>query len=261
CSAVITVRGTDACGNYAEVSYNTRIDNAGPVFSGLPDATLNVQCLADVPTATVTANDDCDGSRSVSFQETPSGTDCNKSIVRTWTASDTCGHTTTFTQTITVKDETNPTVTKGSIAACYSDLASAEAAAKAVTSVSDNCSTVTKSASTTGTCSAVITVRGTDACGNYAEVTYNTRIDNAGPVFSGLPDATFNLQCLADVPTAATVTANDDCDGSRPVSLQETPSGTDCNKSIVRTWTASDTCGHTTTFTQTITVKDETNPL
>src|SRR5213076_1554677 len=131
-----------------------------------------------------------------------------------------------FVSSITVKDETNPLVTKGSIAACYSDLASAEAAAKAAISVSDNCSAVTKSASTVGTCSAVITVRGTDACGNYAEVSYNTRIDNAGPVFSGLPDATLNVQCLADVPTA-TVTANDDCDGSRPVSLQETPSGTD----------------------------------
>src|SRR6185503_849841 len=105
-------------------------------------------------------------------------------------------------QTITVKDDTNPTVTKGSIEACYADLASAETAAKAATSASDNCGAVTKSASTVGTCSAVITVRGTDACGNYAEVTYNTRIDNAGPVFSGLPEATLNVQCLADVATA-----------------------------------------------------------
>jgi len=134
------------------------------VFIGLPGTTLNVQCLADVPLApTVTANDDCDGSRPVSLQETSSGTDCNKSIVRTWTTSDICGHTATFTQTITVKDDTKPTVTKGSIAGCYPDLASAEAAAQAATSVSDNCSAVTRSASTVGTCSAVITVRAPTA--------------------------------------------------------------------------------------------------
>src|SRR5207249_9478747 len=114
---------------------------------------------------------------------------------------------------------------------------------------------------TVGTCSAVITVRGTDGCGNFAEVTYNTRIDNSAPVFSGLPDATLNVQCLADVPAAPTVTANDDCDGSRPVSFQETPSGTDCNKTIVRTWTTSDTCGHTASFTQSITVADTTTPV
>ena len=48
----------------------------------------------------------------------------------------------------------------------------------AATTATDNCpGTVTKTASTLGTCSAVVTVRGTDTCGNYAEVTYNTRIE------------------------------------------------------------------------------------
>src|SRR6185503_14006089 len=215
CSATITVRGTDVCGNFAEVTYSTRIDNTAPVLSGQPAATATVQCLSDVPTApTVMANDNCDGSVTVSFSENATGTDCNKTITRTWSAVDTCGNPVSFTQTITVHDDTLPTVTAGTIASCYPTLALAEAAAIAATTTSDNCSTVSKTASTVGECSATITVRGTDVCGNFAEVTYSTRIDNTAPVLSGQPAATATVQCLSDVPTAPTVTANDNCDGS-----------------------------------------------
>src|SRR5439155_13247141 len=100
-----TVRGTDTCGNFAEVTYKTGIDNATSV------------------------------------------------------------------------------VVKRSINRCYQTLVLAEAAAIAATSATDNClDPVNLTASTAGECAAVITVRGTDTCGNFAEVTYNTRIDNTAPV-------------------------------------------------------------------------------
>src|SRR2546423_9546918 len=105
CSAVVTVRGTDTCGNYAEVTYNTRIDN------------------------------------------------------------------------------TKPLVTKTSIAACYPTVAAAEAAAIAATSATDNCTaSPALTASTEGNCSATVTGRATDECGNFAYVTYSTRIDGENPV-------------------------------------------------------------------------------
>jgi len=137
-----------------------------------------VQCLADVPVkATVTANDNCDGAVAVQFNENSSGPDCNKTIVRTWTATDTHGNTASCAQTITVKDTTAPTLTKGSIATCYADVASAEADAMAATGSSDNCGgAVTLRASTVGSCSALITVTGTDGCGNSASVNYSTYI-------------------------------------------------------------------------------------
>src|SRR6185503_16219279 len=259
CSATITVRGTDVCLNFAEVTYSTRIDNTVPVLTGCP-SDLTVQCMADVPApANVTANDNCDGVLTPVLTETPSGTDCDKTITRTWTVADTCGNPASCTQVIHVKDDTKPTVTKGSIAACYPTVAAAEAAAKAATTVSDNCSTVTKTASTVGTCSATITVRGTDVCLNFAEVTYSTRIDNTVPVLTGCP-SDLTVQCMADVPAPANVTANDNCDGVLTPVLTETPSGTDCDKTITRTWTVADTCGNPASCTQVIHVKDDTKP-
>jgi hypothetical protein len=258
CNARITVRATDSCGNFAEITYGTRIDNSPPVFSGLPEAAISVQCLPSPPA--VTANDVCDGPRPVSLQETSTGPDCNRTVTRSWSAIDTCGNTASFTQTITVHDDTSPVLTKGSIEAWYPDVASAEAAALAATTATDNCGLVTNTASTVGTCSATVTVRGTDPCGNFAEVTYSTRIDNTPPVFSGLPEATLTVQCMTNVAAPPTVTASDGCDGSRPVSFHETASGSDCASTITRTWTASDTCSNTATFTQTITVHDDTKP-
>src|SRR5256885_5095374 len=43
---------------------------------------------------------------------------------------------------------------------------------------------LTKSVSTSGDCSATITVTVTDGCGNHASTTYNTRIDGAPPTIT-----------------------------------------------------------------------------
>src|SRR5260370_8529139 len=69
------------------------------------------------------------------------------------------------------------------IAAFYHPQGDAEAAAISATTATDNCpGPLVKAVSTSGTCSAVITVTVTDGCGNSASVTYNTPIDNTPPV-------------------------------------------------------------------------------
>jgi len=179
----------------------------------------------------------------------------------TVTATDECGNSASTSYSTRI-DNTPPTVTAGSIATCYPSAAAAESAAIAATTATDNCpGTVSKTATTVGTCSATVTVTATDQCGNSASTSYSTRIDNTPPVLSGCPAATLTVQCVSDVPAAATVTANDNCDGTVAVSFNETSSGPDCNKTITRTWTASDSCGNTTSCTQTITVQDTTPPV
>src|SRR6185369_16241696 len=98
-------------------------------------------------------------------------------ITRTYHASDACGNFVSCTHTITVHDSMPPIVTLGTIATCYTNVASAEAAAIAATGVSDNCDTnPAVTAATVGTCNATITVTATDATGNSANVQYTTHI-------------------------------------------------------------------------------------
>jgi len=172
----------DRSGNARTCTFTvTVIDNQPPVLSGLPASSLSVQCLANVPAAPpVTANDNCDGLVTVTYTPSQTGDPCNRIITRRWSATDAAGNTASFAQTITVHDDTNPTLTKGAIASSYATMAEAEAAALAATGASDNCSAVTKTVSTAGGCPAVITVTATDACGNHASVTYNTCISTAG---------------------------------------------------------------------------------
>jgi hypothetical protein len=164
-------------------------DTAAPELAGLPPVTENYQCYGEVPAPpTVTASDVCDGALVVDFVqiETNPGSSCSNVITRTWTATDAATNVATFTQTITVNDTTDPIVTAGTIAAGYTSVALAEAAALAATTAADNCGTVNLTASTVGTCSATITVIGTDSCGNSAQVVYNTRIDDVPPTISGI---------------------------------------------------------------------------
>ena len=168
----------------------------------------------------------------------------------------------TITYTYT-PDQTPPTVIKGTIAACYTTLALAEAAAIAATTATDNCSgVVTKTAVTVGTCAAVITVTATDLCNRSAAVTYNTSIDGTPPTLVGLPNITLTINCNDPVPPVPTVTATDNCGPVTPVFTTNTvPGNCPQAKTITRTWTATDACNNAASFTQTISVVDVTPPV
>ncbi len=169
------------------------IDSTPPVLSDCPTDNPTVECYADVPDpAPVTALDNCDGVIAAQLDEEESnpGSNCDNVITRTWTATDSCGNSTSCTQTITVDDIT-------------------------------------------------------------------------APVLSGCPTDNPTVQCYADVPAPAIVTALDNCDGAIPVQFDEEESnpGSNCNNVITRTWTATDSCGSSSSCTQTITMNDTTPPV
>ena len=72
------------------------------------DATAS--CDAVPGPATLTATDNCDPNPTVKFNEVTSACVCAQSytLVRTWTAIDTCGNQSSKTQTLTVRDTTAP---------------------------------------------------------------------------------------------------------------------------------------------------------
>ncbi len=138
-------------------------------------------------TGNATATDNCDPAPVISYSDSTVVGLCPQEsvITRTWTAEDHCGNISTCDQIITVEDTTAPTATVASLAFCYPDVASAEAAALAgVSDLDDNCAdagSLTVTASTVGTCSATVTVRVEDECDNYTDYPLSTRIDDEDP--------------------------------------------------------------------------------
>src|SRR6185295_14676462 len=118
----------------------------------------------------------------------------------------------------------------------------------------DNCDTnpaVTLTAVTNGTCPTLITRTwvARDFCNNTSTNTQViTVLDTTPPVLVGVPAAT-NVQCLANVPPPANVTATDNCDTNPAVTLTAVTNGT-CPTLITRTWVARDFCNNTSTNSQ-----------
>ncbi|MFO0839493.1 MAG: hypothetical protein U1D55_13335 [Phycisphaerae bacterium] len=171
------------------------------------------------------------------------------------------------------RDVTPPIASStGPIASCYPNVAAAEAAAQAATSFSDNCGAVSVSVSTVGTCSATVTVRGTDGCGNFTDQSYSTRIDNTAPVLSTVSGNDIPVRADAGGCTALvslSITANDNCDGAVAVSYAldtDNNTGNGYELPITNPYafntgvnsvlaSATDSCGNVGTYAFTVTVQ------
>jgi len=191
--------------------------------------------------------------------------DCDTSIVIR--VSDSCGNHTDYTYN-TLVDDTPPSATQGTIAACYASAGDADAAAlAATTALDDNCGPagVTKAVYTgAGDCDTSIVIRVSDPCGNHTDYTYNTRVDGTPPVVicPGNISKSADAGLCTAVVTWAAATALDNCDGdvSGTVlydidlddngSIDDTQAGTTytfptgTHKVVAR---ATDTCGNTGT--------------
>ena len=73
-------------------------------------ANATVECDAIPAAPTVTATDNCDPTLTVGLNEVNAVVEGCGTITRTWTVTDNCGNTTTASQTLTVQDNTDPTL-------------------------------------------------------------------------------------------------------------------------------------------------------
>ncbi|MEZ4838765.1 gliding motility-associated C-terminal domain-containing protein [Flavobacterium sp.] len=193
--------------------------------------------------------------------------DCSTAITVIFTATDACGNTATTSATFTVQDSTDPVAPMAPEAVTVSCID--EVPATISLTATDNCAgeiTVNGVDTTTpGNCpnSLVITRTWTftDACSNSVEISQTITVnDTIAPTFVEELPADVTVECDA-VPTAATLTATDNC-GEATVSFTEATQEGQCANTYVvtRTWTATDLCGNETAHTQTITVQDTTAP-
>ena len=268
----------DACGNSSSASQTITVtgDNTAPVLAGIPeDRAYPCGSVPDLPQGTVTATDDCDNEVSITMSEREEAGDCPQSftIIRTWTATDACGNSSSASQRISIGDNNAPVLT-GVPADAAIDCGENPPAAPNVIATDDCDNDVDvvlteQEIGTAGDCQAsfsiVRTWTATDACGNVATATQTITVsgDATAPMLSGVPE-NLNLDCTqaTNIPEA-NVTASDDCDPDVAINMEEVTTPGDCEGAytIVRTWTATDNCGNTATATQTINVNDSTPPV
>jgi subtilisin family serine protease len=112
CTVSLTV--TDLAG--ASDSCSTQViinDSKAPVITCPADVTIECDEPTDPSnTGTATATDNCDPAPTVTYSDviTPGSCLQEKTITRTWTATDTCGNTSSSVQTIEVVDTTPPDI-------------------------------------------------------------------------------------------------------------------------------------------------------
>ena len=301
----VSVMAVDCCGNDAKICEATANvnDAIAPVIACPADATIECSdSTAPSNTGMASATDNCPGLVDITWSDqiTPGACASNKTIERTWIATDACGNTDTCVQTITVQDTTAPTIV------CSATGASVDSECEAVVlfsaTATDNCcisaddvhvsisnpsnnamlgaATINKvqvdgntvqitgsipvSALTSCPATIQIEVTGEDCCGHAADLCITTVdvTDTIAPVITCPADTT--VECGASTLPAATgqASATDNCAGIVGIiySDQINPSACTPAYEIVRTWTAIDSCNNSSSCEQLIHVVDTTAP-
>ena len=186
---------------------------------------------------------------------------------RTWEASDTCGHSTQCSQTVTVVDATPPTITcrTNKIVQLGSawDFDPPSATDTGGTDITITIvSTITNTTSHCGdTFDATRTWLATDACSNSASCAQTVTVRDTTPPIITCP-TNMVLECPAEATTNVTGSATAS-DASSPVTITYSDSVSNtCGgaKVITRTWRATDACSNSASCVQIITVRDTTSP-
>ncbi len=255
---------TDACGNMADAQQIISVrDIEAPEFTFVP-ADYITECSEDLILEDATASDICSELTIEISNEILEGVSAgNYTVVRTFTATDDAGNSTSAQQTITVQDTTSPeftSVPSDYTSECSDDLILDDATA------SDNCGEVTIDVSSE-------TIAG-DAAGNYTVVRTFTATDDAGnstsaqqtitvqdttaPEFIFVPSDDV-VECTEEWPEEM-ATASDNC-GIVTIEVSADTTFTECGLiAIERTFTATDDANNATQVVQILTQVDTQGP-
>ncbi len=272
-----TYLATDACGNTATCSQTiTVFDNTPPSITC--PAPVTVQCASLVPapnTAPIVTSDNCGGVATVTFVgDVITNQTCADrfTLTRTYRATDACGNSSTCNQTITVFDNTAPTITcPAPVSVQCANLVPAPNTASVV--ASDNCGGVSTVTFVSDVISNQIcanrftltrTYRATDGCGNSSTCNQTiTVFDNTAPSITCPAPVTVQCANLVPAVNTASVTTSDNCGGTSTVTfVGDVITNQTCADrfTLTRTYRATDACGNSATCNQVITVFDNTAP-
>ena len=258
---------TDNCDNAVEHQHLVHVeDTTAPEWLSFP-ADVTISCDVEADLILPTAADLCSDVASVALvteEIIPGDAAGNYTITRTFAATDDAGNSNTSTQIITVQDTTAPEFTF--VPANYTVECSDEMPMDDATA-SDNCGEVTievSSETTPGDAAGnyviVRTFTAADDAGNSSSATQTITVqDTTAPEFIYVP-ADYTVECSDEMPMDD-ATASDNCgEVTIEVSSETTAGDAAGNYVIVRTFTATDDAGNSSSATQTITVQDTTAP-
>ena len=258
---------TDACGNMADAQQIISVrDIEAPEFTFVP-ADYITECSEDLILEDATASDNCGEVTIDVSSETIAGDAAgNYTVVRTFTATDDAGNSTSAQQTITVQDTTAPEfifVPSDDVVECTEEWPDKMATA------SDNCGIVTieVSADTTFTeCGLIVierTFTATDDANNATQVVQIlTQVDTQGPAFTNLVD-NVTLSCSESLSQIPIPTAIDLCSEITNLSWTDVEFSGGCTlptSAFIRTYTAEDACNNVSQTEQIIVLIDQEAP-
>ncbi len=269
CDVIVTRTwaAEDDCGNRTLcIQEIVLIDTTAPEFTFVPEA-ATYECDEDVVYEDATATDVCHPetvSIEVSVDTIAGNCPNNYTIVRTFTANDGCGNSSTATQNITVQDTTAPEFNEFEP---YVMIECDELDEYVAPTATDNCGEVTVTLEeellNSGGCLGVLERHyvATDECGNSTEaVVFIALQDTTAPVVENPAD--FTVECDV-VPAQPEVPVSDNCEGVVTVVPSSVRIDGECENSytLIWTWTATDYCENVTVVSTTVTVQDTTNPI
>ncbi|MCP3929356.1 MAG: T9SS type B sorting domain-containing protein [Bacteroidetes bacterium] len=256
------------------------MDVEAPIFVNPPDD-IAADCtdpeIFNPPV--LTAIDNMDTDVEITFSESSGTTNgiCEEgnTIIRTWTATDDCGHVTVETQTVTKIDNVAPEIIfthPDLVGTQNGDTIYVDCSAELPYSLDDAygvdaCGSEVNMkffnwVDEVGSCSVdefirvmICTWTAEDGCGNYAEIALTMIIvDTQPPVIIGVP-ADVTIDCQGYVPFS-TVTAEDQCTEEPIIQFEEEVIGDPCSDHArIRRWTAIDDCNNIINEEQVITIK------
>ena len=258
---------SDDCGNTTTVTQNIYIqDTTAPGLICAEDITVECNTSTDPSVTGTSLGTDVCGDVDVSYSDGPTAGSCPSSFVRTWTAVDDCGNSTTCAQTISIDDTIAPAIScpVDAIVECGDDFSPQSTG---FASASDNCSSAINpqyvDGSISGTCPQTFTRTWTavDDCGNSSSCAQMITIeDTTAPMIYCPGNAEVACGSSTD-PSATGVAEAEDICSSASVSHSDGPISGTCPQSFVRTWTAIDECQNANSCVQTITIYDSVSPV
>jgi hypothetical protein len=93
----------DDCGRSSTINQMISfVDHQAPTFVDVPPNNATIECTDNILEEFPTAIDNCSSVTITSSEQTVNLTGCNKTITRTWVATDACGNSATYVQTINI---------------------------------------------------------------------------------------------------------------------------------------------------------------